>query len=103
MLTLMVSAGSYNSATSPNGNHKVWTSGPNHPEEGLVFPNHEAYEPHSSRLGAVPESDVLTPWFPVRSTEKLAHLLLLCLWKFHPNQELVSAGMCAAGSFLLIT
>ena len=35
------------------------------------------------------------------SIEKLAHLLLLCLWKFSPNPRLVSAGICAAGSFTL--
>lgn len=28
-------------------------------------------------------------------------LLLLCLWKFSPNPRLVSAGICAAGSFTL--
>ena len=38
MLRLMVSAGSYNSATSQNWNHKVWTSGPSQPRGSAGVP-----------------------------------------------------------------
>lgn len=102
MLRLTIPAGSYNSATSQNCNHKVWTSGPNHSRgRAGVPPTMKFMSPVAQDWGPF-QIWCLTHRFPVHLT--LRSWLTCCCsvsGSFSPNPRLVSAGMCASRSFTL--
>ena len=95
-------AGSQESATSQNCNHRVWTSAPNHPRGRAGAPPAMKLRSPTAQDWDPSQVWCLTHQFPVHLALRS---LLTCYCSgsvsFPLNQRLVPAGMCAFRSFTL--